>query len=207
MRKLIALVTFLTLLSSLAHATKITLDDGTTGQADYYKYDNFIGDVHLKVDAKPDDFSIYNSNVIDADVTKNAGLGLGVDNDIIFNPDNSRALEHGEGLVFHFSEEVLISGFWVTPINQPDSYFGVTDLDNNMITHSINDEGYVNFENGPMSLLGFIITGLVNCTGLYVNAIETPSAVPLPAALPLYGAGVGLLGLLGWQRKRKQKQA
>ncbi len=28
------------------------------------------------------------------------------------------------------------------------------------------------------------------------------SVVPLPAALPLYGAGVALLGFLGWRRKR-----
>ncbi len=29
------------------------------------------------------------------------------------------------------------------------------------------------------------------------------STVPLPAALPLYGAGVALMGLIGWRRKRK----
>ncbi|WP_025897495.1 Npun_F0296 family exosortase-dependent surface protein [Sneathiella glossodoripedis] len=28
------------------------------------------------------------------------------------------------------------------------------------------------------------------------------SAVPLPAALPLYGAGMALLGLLGWRKRR-----
>jgi len=31
----------------------------------------------------------------------------------------------------------------------------------------------------------------------------TITAVPLPAALPLYGAGLGLLGYVGWRRKRK----
>jgi hypothetical protein len=30
------------------------------------------------------------------------------------------------------------------------------------------------------------------------------SAVPLPAAFPLYGAGVAIMGFLGWNRKRKQ---
>ncbi|MCG8490206.1 MAG: hypothetical protein MI743_01215 [Sneathiellales bacterium] len=30
------------------------------------------------------------------------------------------------------------------------------------------------------------------------------SVVPLPAALPLYGAGIALLGFISWQRKRKQ---
>ena len=29
------------------------------------------------------------------------------------------------------------------------------------------------------------------------------SAVPLPAALPLFPTGLGALGLLGWRRKRK----
>lgn len=29
------------------------------------------------------------------------------------------------------------------------------------------------------------------------------SAIPLPAAFPLYGAGVALLGFMGWKRKRK----
>jgi hypothetical protein len=36
------------------------------------------------------------------------------------------------------------------------------------------------------------------------NAFEYAFATtPLPAALPLYAAGVGLLGLLGQRRKRK----
>jgi len=30
-----------------------------------------------------------------------------------------------------------------------------------------------------------------------------PTVTPLPAALPLYGAGLGLMGLLSWRRKRK----
>jgi hypothetical protein len=29
------------------------------------------------------------------------------------------------------------------------------------------------------------------------------ATTPLPAALPLFGAGLGLMGLLGWRRKRK----
>jgi hypothetical protein len=44
---------------------------------------------------------------------------------------------------------------------------------------------------------------------LYVELMyDTPeiSAVPLPAAFPLYGAGLTALGLMGWQRKRKQDQ-
>lgn len=43
----------------------------------------------------------------------------------------------------------------------------------------------------------------VRATGSTVSA----SAVPLPAALPLFGSGLGVLGLLGWHRKRKKAMA
>jgi hypothetical protein len=35
------------------------------------------------------------------------------------------------------------------------------------------------------------------------SATTGVSAVPLPAALPLFASGLGALGLLGWRRKRK----
>jgi hypothetical protein len=34
-------------------------------------------------------------------------------------------------------------------------------------------------------------------------ALSDPIATPLPAALPLFATGLGVLGLLGWRRKRK----
>jgi hypothetical protein len=33
------------------------------------------------------------------------------------------------------------------------------------------------------------------------------TATPLPATLPLFAAGLGALGLLGWRRKRKNATA
>ncbi len=33
------------------------------------------------------------------------------------------------------------------------------------------------------------------------------SAVPLPTALPLYGAGIAVLGFLGWRRKQRNQTA
>ncbi len=46
-------------------------------------------------------------------------------------------------------------------------------------------------------------------SGVYDGVIDRDestlvvTAIPLPAALPLYGAGLALMGLIGWRRKRK----
>ncbi len=39
------------------------------------------------------------------------------------------------------------------------------------------------------------------------NLVTGVSVVPLPAALPLYGAGIAVLGFMGWRRKRKTSAA
>ena len=49
--------------------------------------------------------------------------------------------------------------------------------------------------------------GLVDHGENGVWTSSTPSAVPLPAALPLFASGLGALGLLGWRRKRKNAAA
>jgi putative exporter of polyketide antibiotics len=33
--------------------------------------------------------------------------------------------------------------------------------------------------------------------------LEDNAAVPLPGALPLFAGGLGVLGLLGWRRRRR----
>lgn len=61
-----------------------------------------------------------------------------------------------------------------------------------------------------LSLLDFDSTGFfvsfgpINTPSVVSGTIDKLSvtAVPLPAALPLLAGGVGLLGLLGWRRKR-----
>lgn len=62
--------------------------------------------------------------------------------------------------------------------------------------------------------VGFIVASILS-SGIFdeirftsgTNAFEyanmTVSAVPLPAALPLYGAGLAVLGFLGWRKRRK----
>jgi hypothetical protein len=56
------------------------------------------------------------------------------------------------------------------------------------------------------SFLGGIVHPPVTSNGVdfstQVNLALPPSAVPLPAALPLFATGLVGLGLLGWRRKR-----
>jgi len=47
-----------------------------------------------------------------------------------------------------------------------------------------------------------------SAANVLINSITAQtSAVPLPGALPLFATGMGLLGLLGWRKKRKNALA
>jgi hypothetical protein len=46
-----------------------------------------------------------------------------------------------------------------------------------------------------------------NNTNITASAVSDLEVVPLPAALPLFATGLGVLGLLGWSRKRKNAAA
>jgi hypothetical protein len=66
----------------------------------------------------------------------------------------------------------------------------------------VNDDGgdtlnFENFEGGPgYSLFGSAPAGTWSVT-----------STPLPAALPLVTTGLGMMGLFGWRRKRKNAAA
>lgn len=48
-----------------------------------------------------------------------------------------------------------------------------------------------------------VFSGLFVATNEAVTFSNTPFTTPIPAALPLFAAGLGALGLFGWRRKRK----
>lgn len=56
---------------------------------------------------------------------------------------------------------------------------------------------------GTPDELGYVDNFYFNNGDLGITADFEVSAVPLPAALPLYGAGLAAMGLVGWARKRK----
>jgi hypothetical protein len=49
------------------------------------------------------------------------------------------------------------------------------------------------------------LTEITNATFDATFNITAVATTPLPAALPLFATGLGVLGLLGWRRKRKAK--
>ena len=51
----------------------------------------------------------------------------------------------------------------------------------------------------------FEFANMVACTGSCTES--QTGVVPLPAALPLFASGLGVMGLLGWRRKRKKAAA
>ena len=56
----------------------------------------------------------------------------------------------------------------------------------------------------PSTAGALIINFVIGEEGTFTAATGTVAqVVPLPAALPLFATGLGVLGLLGWRRKRK----
>jgi hypothetical protein len=56
---------------------------------------------------------------------------------------------------------------------------------------------------GFTQLKQFAISGLQFCSPTGSGCAPIPNAVPLPAALPLFAAGAGLLGFVGWRRRKR----
>jgi hypothetical protein len=61
-------------------------------------------------------------------------------------------------------------------------------------------------EPGPYSFAAaYSQSAYANSGGVWSEG--APAVTPLPAALPLFATGLGVMGLLGWQRKRKNAAA
>jgi hypothetical protein len=63
----------------------------------------------------------------------------------------------------------------------------------------------VDFQDGVtiLPLVGSLTTQAYVTVTNVGGGSAAPGEAPLPAAAPLFGAGLGFLGLLGWRRKRQ----
>jgi hypothetical protein len=56
---------------------------------------------------------------------------------------------------------------------------------------------------GGLTLGGAIVGSTTSPRDIFESFAGTVTPTPLPAALPLFATGLGVMGLLGWRRKRK----
>lgn len=154
--------------------------------------------------------------------------GIGVSSGLIENPevdgDHSNdvaifSFDQAVKLVSvtfsHYDDETQSTDFFtclftgVCYVPAPDDEFSfLADTDNNgslnLITTNSDGNPYV-FSPSPIGDL-FGIGAWDNNDDFRIASIEV-SAVPLPAALPLYGAGLAVMGFAGWRKRRKAAAA
>lgn len=131
-----------------------------------------------------------------------------VEGNVLLNRD-----EFGVGhdaMFLDFSAPILGFGTWVfdNNVGSAESF----TLTHNMMTSSVIDNGG-GIEHTVDGFLG--VTDPLGITRVRIDKIGlgaffeldhmqiAVAPVPIPAALPLFAGGLGLLGLLGWRRKRK----
>jgi len=107
-------------------------------------------------------------------------------------------------------------GFCIIGIAQAVTFSGLslTDAGHNAVTSTntlligLNGGGLLHTTFGAAATEIFLnVTSIKfawggnNANDFYVNGAT--AVIPLPAALPLFGTGLGILGFLGWRRRRK----
>jgi hypothetical protein len=104
--------------------------------------------------------------------------------------------------------------FGTTRTQSFELWLGINGFEEIYYTYGLMDLGGFNFRVGAEDSTGTVganYLGLIvsNETDLRVSSEGLPLApvVPLPATLPLFASGAGVLAYLGWRRKRKMQAA
>jgi hypothetical protein len=117
----------------------------------------------------------------------NTSGGYGTPDNLLFYNTGAGAVDL-DGVGFTLSTE---AGYSITGL------LGDVTCEN-LTSCFINYEGY----SSPSVPSGYFTDGLVGGSDEEF-VLSITMATPLPAALPLFGTGLGILGLFGWHRKRK----
>jgi hypothetical protein len=192
MRKLFLSFIFSICVAATASAATINVDFSTDGDVTDGNYQ--FGDTLIIRSYNPQNSVVQSS------------AGLGVYNEYLDSPN--------ETLRLYFSEEV--SNLTLTFSNwdsQTDSLHisthGVEVLRRTCCHQElppIDEDGVIQFLHA-ITYLNLAIFGDDDVTSIALKSASwddgAPSVVPLPAALPLYGAGMGFMGFLAWRKRRK----
>ena len=158
------------------------------------------------------------------------GLRMGFANGFVSSVQNGQIGIHAfrsqsDGMLYNIISMSFHSDF--IPFEVPDTPYTVTGLnlhvaridanqtvdssDLDLISHLMEIETF------DVSMIALIFIGSPSGGGIdEVSLVQSgipelgdpvvrpvpPSAVPLPAALPLFGTGLGIMGFIGWRRKR-----
>lgn len=172
------IVVLLAPMSASAATVSIDFLDESQGQVVGGVYASNTGDLIIK-----------SNNPINAIVQSTLGLGVGDDN----------LINTGEILILNFDQEISNLFLSFSTQKLPNGFSEESEYSS---TQSIVGFLFFNPEN-PLEISNTLL-GLSNDLTLISASwgYETPT-VPLPAALPLYAAGMGLMGFLGWRKRRK----
>src|SRR5262245_29322776 len=104
-----------------------------------------------------------------------------------------------------------INFFWIYRTNDEEGAgFDPAGYILNGIQHKLTEDFGSNLQDGIVhfSVLagqtyGIYVFSLDSCCGRADISVTGINATPLPAALPLFASGAGVLGYLGWRRKKK----
>ena len=148
---------------------------------------------------------VENSSSISAGTTRE-GWGASVCSKANWNGGGcGYAYSSSGGPVEYLSMSLLPSfeSFFGPDATQANVYWFGDEFEGTRISPGEIDTRFTWFGGGPESHFIVFGEGLNNI--LY--EADAISATPLPAALPLFGTGLGVMGLIGWRRKQKKAAA
>ena len=135
--------------------------------------------------------------------------------DVLFDGSSNQSIPQSNLLSFSFSvtnTDLGITGTW--DIADMSGFLASSIIfDSTGIPDVVGASGTA--AGGPSGLLSFVGTGGISSVsygdimsdygywGANFDLINGPSPVPLPAALPLFGSALAMLGIVGWRRKRR----
>ncbi len=147
--------------------------------------------------------------------TIGAGVPETVGGTIVTTCDNSCALNSGD--ISSFSLSVtgtyngVIAGTEADTSPQPLSANSTNIVFSSATGYNLFEDpsgSSLAFDTGGTIVLDVVISGVTHTSYLIATTpfdIATIAATPLPAALPLFGAGLGLIALLALRRKQKRE--
>ncbi len=220
MKKLLIATATLLLMTASAHAATTTFDftDGnksqTTGTLNYSAdgIDLSVSSARYYDPAGAHPLGVYDYG----DIGQSNGNGLYIQWGM-FEDHQIDGNGKDEVAVFQFSQNVTLESisfnYYQNDSNGADAFAFFFDSDDDGKLELVNGNLDANSSDTYMFLNAFLKTGNMFGIGAIDGAhdfkiasltVSNLSVVPLPAGLPLYGAGLVILGFIGWRRKRKK---